>query len=69
MPGVETVTPADGGLVLRLTVQHDVSAVLKVAARHDAISLNAREPSLEEVFLRFYAPAEASPAQHAAGDR
>jgi len=70
VPGVETVTPADGGLVLRLTVQHDVSAVLKVAAWHDAISLNAREPSLEEVFLRFYAPAEASPAQHAAaGDR
>ncbi|HVC79583.1 MAG TPA: ABC transporter ATP-binding protein [Chloroflexota bacterium] len=65
VPGVETVTSAAGGLALRLTVQQDLGPVLKVAARHDAVSLTSHEPSLEEVFLRFYAPAPAPPT---AGD-
>ncbi|MGH2388164.1 MAG: ABC transporter ATP-binding protein, partial [Chloroflexota bacterium] len=61
VPGVESVTAADGGMTLHLTVRQDVSAVLKTAARHDAVSLNTRESSLEEAFLRFYAPAEPAP--------
>jgi ABC-2 type transport system ATP-binding protein len=62
VPGVESVTAADGGKTLHLTVRQDMSVVLKVAALHDAVSLNTREPSLEEAFLRFYASAEMSPA-------
>ncbi len=62
VPGVESVTVADRGKTLRLTVRQDVSAVLKVAALHDAVALNTQEPSLEEAFLRFYAPADMSPA-------
>jgi ABC-2 type transport system ATP-binding protein len=62
LPGVESVTADDGGLVLHLTVRQDLSAVLKAAALHDATALSSREPSLEEVFPRFYEPAETSPA-------
>lgn len=62
VPGVENVTVDDGGMALHLTVQHDLGAVLKVAAQHDAIALTAQEPSLEDVFLRFYETAQASPA-------
>ncbi len=58
VPGVESVEPGDGGHVLHLTVREDVSAVLKAAAQHDATAFNAHEPSLEEVFLRFYAAGE-----------
>jgi ABC-2 type transport system ATP-binding protein len=60
--GVENVAAADGGQVLHLTVREDLSAVLKAAAQHDAIALTSHEPSLEEVFLRFYEPAQASEA-------
>ena len=47
-------TPANGGHLLRLTVQGDLRDILHVAASHDATNLVAHEPSLEEVFLRFY---------------
>jgi ABC-2 type transport system ATP-binding protein len=72
VPGVESVEAADGGHVLRLTVREDLSAVLKVAAQHDATSFTANEPSLEDVFLRFYAPSQetqAAPDLVAAGKR
>jgi ABC-2 type transport system ATP-binding protein len=72
LPGVESVAADDGGLALHLTVRQDLSAVLKVAAQHDATALSSHEPSLEEVFLRFYEPAQASPAPRdlvAAGER
>jgi ABC-2 type transport system ATP-binding protein len=72
VPGVESVEVGDGGLALHLTVRQDLSAVLKVAAHHDAVALTSHEPSLEEVFLRFYAPAQTSSAPRepvAAGER
>jgi ABC-type multidrug transport system ATPase subunit len=62
LPAVESVTADDGGLALHLTVRQDLSEVLKVAAQHDATALSAHEPSLEEVFLRYYEPAQASAA-------
>jgi len=62
VPGVESVTADEGGMAVHLTVRHDLAAVLKVAAAHDAIALTAHEPSLEDIFLRFYEPARASPA-------
>lgn len=72
VPGVESVTADDGGLTLHLTVGHDLGALLKVAAQHDAIALTAHEPSLEDVFLRLYQTAQVAqaPADLAvAGDR
>ena len=72
VPGVESIAVDGGGHALHLTVLHDLSAVLKVAAQHDAIALTSQEPSLEEVFPRFYEPARTAPAPRdlaAAGER
>jgi ABC-2 type transport system ATP-binding protein len=54
LPGVAAPTPIDGGYVLRLSVQGDLREVIRVAAAHDALNLVTHEPSLEEIFLRFY---------------
>ena len=54
LPGVGEVTTANEGHVLRLTAQGDLRAILQVAAAHDATNLVVHEPSLEEIFLRFY---------------
>jgi ABC-2 type transport system ATP-binding protein len=45
---------------VHLTTQGDLSEVIRVAAAHGATNIEAREPSLEEVFLRYYEPAKAS---------
>ena len=42
-------------MLLRLTVQGDLGAVLQAAAQHHAINLTTREPSLEEIFLQLTA--------------
>jgi ABC-2 type transport system ATP-binding protein len=55
LPGVQAATAADGDLEVHLRVQGDLDAVIKVAAEHGATNIVTREPSLEEVFLRFYA--------------
>ena len=60
LPGVRDATPAMGGHLLRLTVQGDLRDVLRVAAEHDATNLVTHQPSLEEIFLRFYAPEPAT---------
>jgi ABC-2 type transport system ATP-binding protein len=72
VPGVESIEVGDGGLALHLAVREDMGAVLKVAAQHDAVALTSHEPSLEEVFLRFYEPAPVAQAPRepvAAGER
>ncbi len=40
---------------IHLTVQGDLTSVIQIAAQHGATNIEAREPSLEEVFLRYYA--------------
>jgi ABC-2 type transport system ATP-binding protein len=52
LPGVKDVT-AHGDSIL-LSIEGPVDAVIKEAARHDVVSLETREPSLEESFLSFY---------------
>ena len=59
--GVRSVSVNNGGRGLQLTVQGDLGPVLTVAAQHGATNLTTREPSLEEVFLRYYTP-EAAPS-------
>jgi ABC-2 type transport system ATP-binding protein len=59
MPNISDVTLLNGGKTVQLTAQADLAEVIQVAAAHHAVSLSAREPNLEEVFLRYYAPAEA----------
>jgi ABC-2 type transport system ATP-binding protein len=60
LPGVQTVTANNGARTLQLTVQGDLAAVLRAAAEHGATNLTTREPSLEEIFLRYYTPQTAS---------
>jgi hypothetical protein len=45
---------------VQLVAQADLSGVIQVAAQHHAVSFSAREPSLDEIFLRYYKPAPAA---------
>jgi ABC-2 type transport system ATP-binding protein len=58
--GVRDVEVVNGGRTLRLTVQGDMAALLQAAAQHGATNLTTREPSLEEIFLRYYQPEAAA---------
>jgi ABC-2 type transport system ATP-binding protein len=51
-PGVKDVS-THGNSVL-LSVEGSVDAVIKEAGRHDVVSLETGQPSLEEAFLAFY---------------
>jgi ABC-2 type transport system ATP-binding protein len=42
--------------VLHLTVLGDMRQVIQIAAEHGAINFVSHEPSLEDIFLRFYMP-------------
>lgn len=55
--GVKDVS-VHGDSVL-LNVEGSVDAVIKEAARHDVVSMETRQPSLEEAFLAFYDSEEA----------
>ncbi len=54
LEGVEKVEPLNQGHALRLTVQGPADAVVKAAARYPVVSLTSYEPSLEDIFLRYY---------------
>jgi ABC-2 type transport system ATP-binding protein len=54
LAGVERLEALPDGRTLRLTVQGDIDPVIKMAARYTLANLVCREPSLEDVFLRFY---------------
>jgi len=60
--GVRSVSANNGGHGLLLTVQGDLGAVLQAAAQHHATNLTTREPTLEEIFLRYYTPDSTSEA-------
>jgi ABC-2 type transport system ATP-binding protein len=57
LPGVKDV--ATHGDSVLLSVEGSVDAVIKEAARHDVVSVETRQPNLEEAFLAFYEPEEA----------
>jgi ABC-2 type transport system ATP-binding protein len=54
LEGVEKVEQLNHGHALRLTVQGPADAVVKAAARYPVVSLTSYEPSLEDIFLRYY---------------
>ncbi|HUP27699.1 MAG TPA: ABC transporter ATP-binding protein [Chloroflexia bacterium] len=54
LPGVEHVEALDSGRTLRLTVAGSPDAVIKAASQHTVVNLTSSEPSLEDIFLRFY---------------
>ena len=54
LDGVVAVETLSNGSGVRLQMQGPADAVIKAAAQYPVISLTSYEPSLEDVFLRFY---------------
>ena len=54
LAGVEQVETLADGHTLRLSVQGRADAVIKAAAQHSVVTLTSHEPSLEDIFLRYY---------------
>jgi ABC-2 type transport system ATP-binding protein len=54
LAGVAQVEVLPGGHSLRLSMQGPADAVVKAAAQHRVVSLTSHEPSLEDIFLRYY---------------
>jgi ABC-2 type transport system ATP-binding protein len=55
LEGVTQVEALPDGRTLRLTVQGAADPVIKTAARYPVVTLTSHEPSLEEIFLSYYA--------------
>jgi ABC-2 type transport system ATP-binding protein len=53
---VSKVTPGHNEQTLQLAVKGDLKEIIKIASQHDATNLVAHEPTLEEIFLRYYEP-------------
>ena len=54
LPDVESAEVLAGGHSLRLFVSGSLDSVVKAAAQHPVVSLISHEPSLEDIFLRYY---------------
>src|SRR5213078_1773412 len=54
LDGVIEVGPLNNGHGVRLAMQGPADAVIKAAARYPVVSLTSFEPSLEDIFLRYY---------------
>ena len=66
LEGVAKAESLDSGTGVKLTMQGSADAVIKAAAQHSVVSLTSYEPSLEDIFLRYYEP-EAAGSKEAAG--
>ena len=54
LDGVAQVETLADGHSLRLTIVGEADAVIKAAAQHAVVTLTSHEPSLEDIFLRYY---------------
>jgi ABC-2 type transport system ATP-binding protein len=54
LDGVAEVESLDHGRGVRLEMQGPADAVIKAAAQYRVVSLTSHEPSLEDIFLRYY---------------
>src|SRR6266478_2307021 len=66
LEGVADVETLDHGHAVRLAMQGSADAVIKAAARFPVVSLTSYEPSLEDIFLRYY-ETDGVPAKEAQG--
>ncbi|MEO7002400.1 MAG: ABC transporter ATP-binding protein [Ktedonobacterales bacterium] len=55
LPGVISAEP-DGPEGVHVIASGPLAPILKVAADHNAVNIVTHEPSLEDIFLRFYTP-------------
>ncbi|HKV89077.1 MAG TPA: ABC transporter ATP-binding protein [Candidatus Dormibacteraeota bacterium] len=54
LEGVTEVEQLGNGSAIRLAMQGSADAVIKAAALYPVVSLTSYEPSLEDIFLRYY---------------
>ncbi len=54
LDGVAQVETLADGHTLRLAIVGEADAVIKAAAQHPVVTLTSHEPSLEDIFLRYY---------------
>jgi ABC-2 type transport system ATP-binding protein len=54
LDGVMEVETLNDGRAVRLAMQGPADAVIKAAAHYPVVSLTSHEPSLEDIFLRYY---------------
>jgi ABC-2 type transport system ATP-binding protein len=54
LDGVLEVETVNQGRAVRISMQGPADAVIKAAARYPVVSLTSHEPSLEDIFLRYY---------------
>ena len=66
LPGVVSAEAVATGHGVHVTVQGSPDDVIKTAARHRIVSLSSHEPSLEDIFLRYYGGDGHAPAVDAA---
>ena len=52
--GVTHVESLNNGHAMRIAIQGPADAVIKTAARYPVVSLTSYEPSLEDIFLKYY---------------
>jgi len=60
--GVVSVAQGADERTVQLNVQGVLTEIIRIASQHDATNMTTREPTLEEVFLRFYEPEQQSSA-------
>ena len=54
LPGVGAVQQLNNGHAVRVAVQGAADAVIKAAARYPVVSITSYEPSLEDIFMKYY---------------
>ncbi len=54
LQGVEQLDALPDGHTLHLSVSGGLDSVIKAAAQYPVVALTSQEPSLEEIFLRYY---------------
>lgn len=69
LPGVRGVEARDGGTAVRLEMEGGADAVVKTAARFPVVSLTSYEPSLEDIFMRYYSDDESEGQEAVRPDR
>jgi len=65
LEGVADVEQLDDGSAVRLAMQGSADAVIKAAAQYPVVSLTSYEPSLEDIFLRYYESDGSAPKEAA----
>ncbi len=54
--GVTSVAQGADEHILQVNIQGELTEIIRIAGQHGATNIATHEPTLEEVFLRFYEP-------------